>query len=73
MLLCLKFIFSVPPVEISTKLVTFIENETCDQRQNQMWRDLHIIFYIIKYHNGQVNNYTYTCFRSPHSVKYMFI
>lgn len=42
MLLYFKFIFSVPPAEISTDLVTFIEKETCDQRQNQMWKDLHI-------------------------------
>ncbi|CAC5388271.1 unnamed protein product [Mytilus coruscus] len=33
---------NIPPVEISTDLVTFIEKETCDQRQNQMWKDLHI-------------------------------
>ncbi|CAC5415471.1 unnamed protein product [Mytilus coruscus] len=40
-----KMVFTsdnIPPVEISTDLVTFIEKETCDQRQNQMWKDLHI-------------------------------
>ncbi|CAC5423118.1 unnamed protein product [Mytilus coruscus] len=33
---------NIPPVEIGTDLAKFIEKETCDQRQNQMWKDLHI-------------------------------
>ncbi|XP_063435704.1 uncharacterized protein LOC134716625 [Mytilus trossulus] len=40
-----KMVFTsdnIPPVEISLELVTFIEKETCDQRKNQMWKDLHI-------------------------------
>ncbi|CAG2252742.1 unnamed protein product [Mytilus edulis] len=31
-----------PPIEISMELVTFMEKETSDHKQNQMWKDLHI-------------------------------
>ncbi|XP_071123750.1 uncharacterized protein [Mytilus edulis] len=38
----LPIYFKFPPIEISMELVTFMEKETSDHKQNQMWKDLHI-------------------------------